>query len=137
MTTAAKTYQFPVHYEQDKDGIYIADVPALPGCHSFGETFKEAEQNVRDAIIGYLAVLDNQGKPIPDEKIHTGIYRISVKVSMSEFVRNHQKKRHVFYAHPDGRVITIPNHSKKTPRKTIRRILRDTKIIKEISRLLL
>lgn len=29
-------------------------VPALPGCHSQGETEKEALENVRDAIFTYL-----------------------------------------------------------------------------------
>lgn len=29
-------------------------VPALPGCHSQGETEKEALDNIRDAILTYL-----------------------------------------------------------------------------------
>ena len=33
---------------------YAVHVPALPGCHSQGETEKEALENIRDAIRTYL-----------------------------------------------------------------------------------
>ena len=33
---------------------YDVHVPALPGCHSQGETEKEALENVKDAILTYL-----------------------------------------------------------------------------------
>ena len=59
------TYQFTVKFEQDEDGVYIADVPALQGCHSFGDTLEEAERNVQEAITGYLEMLQKHGKPIP------------------------------------------------------------------------
>ncbi|MEM1166249.1 MAG: type II toxin-antitoxin system HicB family antitoxin [Planctomycetota bacterium] len=35
---------------QDEDGVWIAEVPSLPGCHSAGETRDEAMDNVFDAI---------------------------------------------------------------------------------------
>ena len=33
---------------------YDVHVPALPGCHSQGETEKEALDNIQDAILTYL-----------------------------------------------------------------------------------
>ena len=45
-----KNYRFQVVIEQDEDGYYIADVPALTGCHSQGRTFEEALANVREVI---------------------------------------------------------------------------------------
>jgi predicted RNase H-like HicB family nuclease len=60
-----KTCRFKVVFEQDEDGIYIADVPRLPGCHSHGRTLKEAEKNIREAIEGYLEALAKAGDPIP------------------------------------------------------------------------
>lgn len=33
---------------------YDVHVPALPGCHSQGETEQEALKNVQDAIVTYL-----------------------------------------------------------------------------------
>ena len=35
---------------------YAISVPALPGCHSQGETEKEAVENIRDAIKTYLTM---------------------------------------------------------------------------------
>jgi len=33
---------------------YNVRVPALPGCHSQGDTEKEALENIQDAILTYL-----------------------------------------------------------------------------------
>jgi len=33
---------------------YDVRIPALPGCHSQGETQKEALENIKDAILTYL-----------------------------------------------------------------------------------
>jgi len=35
---------------------YDVHIPALPGCHSQGETQKEALGNIRDAILTYLTM---------------------------------------------------------------------------------
>ena len=40
-----KTLSYSVFYEESRDGGYVAFVPALPGCHTQGETLEEAEQN--------------------------------------------------------------------------------------------
>ncbi len=40
---------------------YDVHVPALPGCHSQGNTRKEAFENIKDAIISYLTG-DSTGK---------------------------------------------------------------------------
>jgi predicted RNase H-like HicB family nuclease len=40
---------FSVVYEADPEGGYIAYIPALPGCHTQGETFEEAERNLKEA----------------------------------------------------------------------------------------
>jgi predicted RNase H-like HicB family nuclease len=45
-----KNYTFQVVMERDEDGYFIADVPALAGCHSQGRTAEEALANVREVI---------------------------------------------------------------------------------------
>lgn len=35
---------------------YDIHVPALPGCHSQGDTEDEALENIQDAIVTYLAM---------------------------------------------------------------------------------
>ena len=51
--------------EQDEDGVFVAECPSLPGCISQGKTRKEALENIRDAIRGYLESLKKHEEPIP------------------------------------------------------------------------
>ena len=46
--------EFDVIVEQDEDGMYVAHVPELPGCHTQGETVEEVLSNIREAIELYL-----------------------------------------------------------------------------------
>ncbi|MEK6932558.1 MAG: type II toxin-antitoxin system HicB family antitoxin [Nanoarchaeota archaeon] len=41
---------FNVFIEQDEDGIYIAKVPDIEGCHTQGKTLEEVMNRVREAI---------------------------------------------------------------------------------------
>jgi predicted RNase H-like HicB family nuclease len=43
-------------------------VPSLPGCYSQGETRAELEANLREAIHGYLEVLESEGRA-PDPEV--------------------------------------------------------------------
>jgi predicted RNase H-like HicB family nuclease len=57
--------KYRVLIEQDEDGVYVAEVPALPGCISQGKTREEAVENIREAIAAYLESLEAHGDPIP------------------------------------------------------------------------
>lgn len=46
----AHMLNFRVLIEQDEDGIFVASVPAIPGCHTQGETYEEAIRNIKEAI---------------------------------------------------------------------------------------
>ncbi len=48
--------------EQDETGYYVAEVPALPGCVSQGKTIAEAKANIKEAIIGWLTVMNEKTK---------------------------------------------------------------------------
>lgn len=39
----------------DPDGGYTAEVPALPGCYSEGDSLDEAKANIQDAAVAWLA----------------------------------------------------------------------------------
>ncbi len=43
-----KTYK--VRLERDETGHWIASVPAVPGCHSYGRSLDEARRRVRQAL---------------------------------------------------------------------------------------
>jgi predicted RNase H-like HicB family nuclease len=54
--------KFRIIIEPDEDGVFVAECPWLPGCISQGATFKEAKENIKDAISGYLASLKKHGE---------------------------------------------------------------------------
>jgi predicted RNase H-like HicB family nuclease len=54
---ALKNFSYSVYYQQAPEGGYVAFVPALPGCHTQGETLEETERNVKGAIALYLKSL--------------------------------------------------------------------------------
>ena len=77
--TTALSYS--VFYEQASEGGFVATAPALPGCHTQGETLEEAERNIKEAIALYLESLVAHGEPIPVEGAsYQG--RVSVPVSI-------------------------------------------------------
>ncbi|MGB5099832.1 MAG: type II toxin-antitoxin system HicB family antitoxin [Methanothrix sp.] len=53
--------------EDPEDGVYIASVPSLPGCHTFGKNAKEAALIAQEAIEVYIETLRDLGKCIPIE----------------------------------------------------------------------
>lgn len=57
--------KYRVLIEQDEDGVFMAEVPSLPGCVSQGETRAEALENVREAVAVYLESLEAHGEPVP------------------------------------------------------------------------
>ncbi len=63
----SRAFSYSVFYEQAPEGGYVAFVPALPGCHTQGETLEETEHNVKEAIALYLESLVAHGEAIPEE----------------------------------------------------------------------
>jgi predicted RNase H-like HicB family nuclease len=61
--------QAGVVYElrSEPEGGYTINVPALPGCISYGETVEEAMTMIADAMEGWLAVARDEGFPIPEQ----------------------------------------------------------------------
>jgi len=46
--------------EKDETGYYVAEVPALPGCFSQGESLEEAETNIKEAVELWLEVMNEK-----------------------------------------------------------------------------
>jgi predicted RNase H-like HicB family nuclease len=57
--------KYRVLIEQDEDGVYVAEVPSLPGCISQGQTREQALENIKEAIAVYLESLEAHDEPIP------------------------------------------------------------------------
>ena len=56
-------------YITRKDRLYIAAVPALPGCTALGRSEAEALGNIRDVIESCLRLIQMQQKPFPNIKV--------------------------------------------------------------------
>lgn len=54
-----------------EDGYWVAECPSLPGCISQGASRDEAIANIREAIRAYVAALEEDGLPIPEERFET------------------------------------------------------------------
>lgn len=57
--------KYRVLIEEDEEGVFVAEVPSLPGCVTQGETRDEALSNAREAIAAYLESLESHGDPVP------------------------------------------------------------------------
>lgn len=52
-----------------EEGGFWAEVPALPGCVTQGETIKEVETNLREAVEGWLSVETAQAEPAAGDRV--------------------------------------------------------------------
>jgi predicted RNase H-like HicB family nuclease len=58
----AKILNFRVLIEQDEDGIFVASVPAIPGCHTQGDSYEEVVIKIKEAISLCLEVAKQDKK---------------------------------------------------------------------------
>jgi predicted RNase H-like HicB family nuclease len=56
---------YTVVLTRESNGTYTVEVPALPGCLTFGETVAEALLMAEDAIQLFVEALGAKGKPVP------------------------------------------------------------------------
>jgi len=50
-----------------EDGYWVAECPTLPGCISQGKSKEDAIANIKEAILGYISALEEDGLPVPEE----------------------------------------------------------------------
>ena len=62
-----KTRTFRIVLRKEPEGAYTVMVPSLPGCITWGETVEHALEMAKEAIEGYIAVLEEEGETIPDD----------------------------------------------------------------------
>lgn len=60
-------FTYSIKIEPQKEGGFTVTVPSLPGCISEGDTLEEATSNIRDAMLGYMQVLQKHKRRIPLE----------------------------------------------------------------------
>jgi predicted RNase H-like HicB family nuclease len=72
-------YDFTIVIEPDENGFH-AFVPALPGCHSHGNTVDEARENIAEAVGLHVKCMIEDGEEIPLEKEPFFVTRVTVPV---------------------------------------------------------
>jgi len=70
--------EFTIVIEEDEDGIYVASVPELKGCHTQAKTLDELRERIKEAIQLYLEVEYSivEGNPLK----FVGIQKVEVSV---------------------------------------------------------
>lgn len=56
--------QLPIAIHKDPESVYGVTVPDVPGCFSCGETLDEAVANAKEAVLGHLETLLEDGEDV-------------------------------------------------------------------------
>lgn len=68
----SKEFEYKIEYDLDRETSQVtATIPELNHISSFGNTFAEAEANVKEAAIGYLEVVVKGKGEIPKPSFKT------------------------------------------------------------------
>jgi predicted RNase H-like HicB family nuclease len=55
-------------YWTDDDGVYVAEVPELPGCMAHGATYEKALASARKAAKLWIDTAKELGRAVPEPK---------------------------------------------------------------------
>lgn len=69
--------KYRVVYERDESGHWIATVPSVKGCHSYGRSINEARTRVREAL-GTVVDDADQAELVDDVKLPAQARRLIV-----------------------------------------------------------
>jgi antitoxin HicB len=72
-----RTYSLSI---EPQEGGYLAYFPALPGCHTWGQTYEDAIKHAEEALALYLETLAVHGDPIPEDRENN--YPVSLGVTV-------------------------------------------------------
>ena len=78
MKKLRKVQRFTVVLERDEDGIYVASIPALPGCHTQGRSLDQAMRRMREAAELWLEVNRERRRGVPRSLVLVGVQQLEV-----------------------------------------------------------
>lgn len=61
--------RYVVTIDREEDGRFIASVPAIPGCHVYGRTRRQAVARAQRALQFYVDTLRRQGRKPPRQPL--------------------------------------------------------------------
>lgn len=59
-----------------EDDYWVVECPSLPGCISQGKSKEEAIANIKEAIKGYIAAMEEDHLPVPEERFETMVVAV-------------------------------------------------------------
>ncbi|TSC57481.1 MAG: hypothetical protein Greene041679_319 [Parcubacteria group bacterium Greene0416_79] len=77
-----KVLNYTVKVHPAEEGGFWAEVPALPGCFTQGDTIEEIAVMAKEAIEGFIAGLMKRNQPIPIEKKFKGHKSFTLPLSV-------------------------------------------------------
>jgi predicted RNase H-like HicB family nuclease len=92
----AQSCTFTVVLESDDDaGGFAVHIPALPGCHTQGDTRVEAIAMAQDAITVYIESLLTHNEPIPIEAAPASqvLIAVTVNVDVAKLLNTHRRSQ--------------------------------------------
>ena len=87
-TKKMQVLNYTVAVHPAEEGGFWAELPALKGCFTQGETIEEIAKYAREAIECYIAGLIKDGKQVPIEKVtrkSSTTFSIPLSVSIPQF----------------------------------------------------
>jgi len=69
-----KDYHINIFWS-DEDQCYVADIPDLEYCSAFGDSAREALEQVEIARDAWLTAAHEDGRPIPEPRYRPAIYQ--------------------------------------------------------------
>ncbi len=75
-----KILTYNVIFQKETEGGFSVWAPDLPGCASQGETFEEAEKNIKEAIALYLEDADEEKEMLLGDPQNQFMVPITVQV---------------------------------------------------------
>lgn len=82
-----ENYTYRIIIEPDEHETFHAYVPALRGCHTWGESVEKVRENIRDAIDSYLKVLISDKEEIPKDEGIEVLENFSIPIKNKSLAR--------------------------------------------------
>ena len=77
--TTVQSARLAIEIEWDpEDHVWIAQVPTLNNLSTYGETYQEAVDKCREAILGFFEASEKEGLPLPLDQVEAAILLASL-----------------------------------------------------------
>ena len=77
--TLAMTYRFSVIITQDKNGLFVAHVPSLHGCHTQAKTLPTLHKRLQEAMALCVEVEQSKKQPIAQDTL-VAVEQVELKI---------------------------------------------------------